>query len=133
MSLPNSSERVVFNIELPDRPGSLENYPNLLELCNHIIENMEQFNHALRRFRDDLEPAHRLEIIEGLSHAVHETFDLSLRLQQHLGVLSDSDEEIHLQEPLINYIRAVLNNASRMDEHVLAAQEGLHPSRPHHR
>ena len=130
MSLP---ERIQFNFILPDRPGSLESYPNLSERCNQIIDNMEEFHRDLRRLREDLEPDQWLAIIDDLSVTVHEAMQLSLNLQQHLGLLTDSDEEIHLQESVINYVRAVINNASRMDDIVLAAQEALHSTRRHHR
>jgi hypothetical protein len=133
MSIPNSFQPIPFKFDLPDRPESLENYPNLLNLCNQIIENMESFNNALQRIQNNLAPEQRLKIVDGLSHTAHEIFDLSLHLQQHLGLLSDSDEEIHLQEPLINYLRAVINNASRIDKSVFAAQEAIDSYRPHHR
>ena len=127
------SEHIEFNVVLPDRPQSLENYPNISQLCHDIIENMNAFNQGLLHFQEDLESNSQTEIINRLAETMHKTFDLSLGLQQHFGLLSDSDEEIHLEEPVINYVRAVINHVTRMDDILLAAQEAQYSSRPHHR
>ena len=133
MSLSHSSEPIQFNLVLPDKPKNIENYPNLSQLCHDITKNMDAFKHALLRFQENLEPHSKTEIIHNLTEIMHKTLDLSLILQQHFGLLSDSDEEIHLEEPVINYVRAVINNVTRMDNMVLSAQEALYPSRPHNR